>query len=373
MEAVLPNGRFKVVGVMENPYWRERYEAQKAARAERRREKEARAQERQEAKEARAQERLAAKEARANEKLQAKIRKNLLTETYKMLGMPEDHIEQQKAWIAEQEAKNRYANGNLSAADHLKRTQSIAAGAGRAAGADKRGKKEIVLDFIGDAVGEGSFKGLAKKVGTLGGAGAGMYFFGSTGVAFSLGATAVTLGAAALGGIIGGLCVTVPLALISLTRKGKSMEGNLADHAEKLDTYKQELAEFETKINNLVARFEADQPMLMEKSKSMKKGEFNTYLSSYISSLLSEYGLTQADIQKAAENINGQEQEEKKEGEEPEQETPEEKAEDEKTEEKEEQEDKQEQQTQVAVEEARKREEERKQAEEVEESQMGDM
>jgi vacuolar-type H+-ATPase subunit E/Vma4 len=60
MEAVLPNGRFKVVGVMENPYWRERYEAQKAARAERRREKEARAQERQEAKEARAQERLEA-------------------------------------------------------------------------------------------------------------------------------------------------------------------------------------------------------------------------------------------------------------------------------------------------------------------------
>lgn len=315
MNANLQDGKIKVTGVVENVSWRERHEAQKKARAERMNDPELRAkyEARKKAKEDREKERADAAKAKTEER----VRRKVIAETYKALGIEEEYIENQKAWIAAQENANKYGTDDLSAADHLKRTKAIAAGAGKAVGADKKAKRNAVLDFLSGLAGESSFAGATTKVAGIGGSVAGAAIAGPIGAA--IGAAAASMAANLIRLAVGN------------NKKDKMIDSNMADQADKLETLKTELADFEKNVNALIADVESMMPEIVEKYNSTKKADFNKYLSTTLSGLFEKHHLSSENAKNAIGKINPQEKPEneeeqekpEKETEEPAQENPE--------------------------------------------------
>ena len=123
MEAVLPRGRIRVTGVIENVAWRERHEAQKRARAARVEDpaKKARIEARQQAKEARKAEREARKQAR----IQERIRTQMLRETYKQLGIEEGYIGNKQSQIDAARANNPNAPAKPNSSPNIVNIKSV--------------------------------------------------------------------------------------------------------------------------------------------------------------------------------------------------------------------------------------------------------
>ena len=297
MNANLQDGKIKVTGVVENVSWRERHEAQKKARAERMNDPELRAkyEARKKAKEDREKERAEAAKAKTEER----VRRKVIAETYKALGIEEEYIENQKAWIAAQENANKYGTDDLSAADHLKRTKAIAAGAGKAVGADKKAKRNAVLDFLSGLAGESSFAGATTKVAGIGGSVAGAAIAGPIGAA--IGAAAASMAANLIRLAVGN------------SKKDKMIDSNMADQADKLETLKTELADFEKNVNALIADVESMMPEIVEKYNSTKKADFNKYLSTTLSGLFEKHHLSSENAKNAIGKINPQEKPENEE------------------------------------------------------------
>ena len=295
MNADLPSGKIKVTGVIENQSWRERHEAQKRARAERIKDPALRAkyEARQQAKAAREEEHEAQVEARIQERVRAKM----LHETYKQLGIEEGYIENKQAQIDAARAKNpSVPAGTLG---RLQTQEQVAMGAGGSAAADQREMRGLGKDIVMTAgtatiaaaggleavavpiIGEAAFAGIMEAVGMI----AGASFLGP----------AVAIG-------------TIAILTRKLMKKAKSRRANQADQSQKLDDYQADLDNFKKQLDTVQSQLLASQDQMVEKYKTMKKGEFNAYLKNYIADLLKSAGLT-ADAEatnEAAQKIAGQ-------------------------------------------------------------------
>ena len=326
MNANLQDGKIKVTGVVENVAWRERHEAQKKARAERNNAPEFRAkyEARQEAKRKKEESREAEKEAR----IQARVREKTLHETYKQLGIGADYIQMKQAQIDAAKAKNPTTSQQNGSLGRLKTQEQVAMGAGGSAAADQREMRGLGKDIAitaGGAViaaaggleaiatpiiGAAAYESIIAAVGAV----AGASFFGP----------AVALG-------------TIAILTRKFMKKAKARRANQADQAQKLDDFQADLDNFKKQLDAVQNTLVSNQDMLVEKYKSMKKGQFNAYLKGYIAELLKTSGLTADNeaVNEAAEKIsqgieaeNKQEEpkpepEEKEEDSEPEKEEPE--------------------------------------------------
>ena len=278
MEAVLPRGRIRVTGVIENVAWRERHEAQKRARAARVEDpaKKARIEARQQAKEARKAEREARKQAR----IQERIRTQMLRETYKQLGIEEGYVGNKQSQI--DAARSNNPNAPAGSLGRLRTQEQVALGAGGAAAADQR-----------------EMRGLGKDIAVTAGTAAIAAAGGLEAVATPI------IGAAAYEAIMGvvasitGSTLFIPAVAIcsvailakKLIKKAKARRANQADQAQKLDGWQEELDNFKKQLEAVQGQLSIDQEMMVQKYQSMKKGEFNAFLKEYISSLLQSSGL----------------------------------------------------------------------------------
>lgn len=324
MNANLQDGKIKVTGVVENVAWRERHEAQKKARAERNNDPEFRAkyEARQEAKRKKEESREAEKEAR----IQARVREKTLHETYKQLGIGADYIQMKQAQIDAAKAKNPTTSQQNGSLGRLKTQEQVAMGAGGSAAADQREMRGLGKDIAitaGGAViaaaggleaiatpiiGAAAYESIIAAVGAV----AGASFFGP----------AVALG-------------TIAILTRKFMKKAKARRANQADQAQKLDDFQADLDNFKKQLDAVQNTLVSNQDMLVEKYKSMKKGQFNAYLKGYIAELLKTSGLTADNeaVNEAAEKISqGIEAENKQEEPKPETEEKEEDSEPEKEE-----------------------------------------
>ena len=275
----LPQGRVKVTGVIENQAWRERHEAQKKARAARMQDPAFRA--KYEARKEAQRQREEAQENAKQAKIAERVREKMLHETYKQLGIEENYIQNKQAEIDAARAKNPVnPAGSLGS---VQRKEQIAKGAGGAAAADGREMrgfgKDIALTAGSAAIaaaggleavaapiiGEAAFAAIMETIGVV----AGASFFGP----------AVAIG-------------TIAILTRKMMKKAKARKANQADQSQKLDDWQADLDLFKKQLDTVQSQLVASQDMLVEKYQSMKKGEFNAYLKSYISELLAAAGLT---------------------------------------------------------------------------------
>lgn len=275
MEAVLPRGRIRVTGVIENSAWRERYEAQKRARAAR---MEQAQRERYEAR----QQRKAEKEQRKEARTQAKVRDKMLRETYKQLGISEDYISTKQSQIDAARANNP-TSGREGSLGRLQTQEQVAMGAGGSAAADQREMRGLGKDIALTAGGAiiaagGGLEAIAAPI------------IGQTAFAAIMDAIGMIAGASFFGPAVA--VGTIAILTRKLMKKAKARRANQADQSQKLDDYQADLDNFKKQLDAVQQELISSQDMMVAKYNSMKKGEFNAYLKSYIADLLKSAGLT---------------------------------------------------------------------------------
>ncbi len=284
MEQVLPNGKVKVTGAVANEEWRKKHEEAKKKREERwknnpqlREKYEERKKEREEAQQQR--------DAQEKAALEQRIRKKMIAEMNEQFGIEDDYIEQKKAAIAKIKEENPYLNGQRSIIDEARDKENALLGDYRAAGADKRGIKQEkwgILRTILEIVGA-----IPNPIGTI------------------------------------LKIISIPFAMVNIKRKEKSYDSNMAKTAEALPEWEAAVLKIEKELNAVATRMQADEPMMVEKYKTMKKEDFNLYLKGYVAGILKEMGLATEKSNEILKEMNqqiknkaGDQQEEKEEGEE---------------------------------------------------------